>query len=68
MKDYDIVSTSFYENGSDLWRVFYKERKKDPKELPRDTSLQRGYADWLMKGNKVGMGYGVFFFDGENCL
>ena len=68
MKDYDIISTNFYENGSDLWRVFYKERKKDPKELPRDTSLQRGYADWLMKGNKVGMGYGVFFFDGENCL
>jgi len=69
MKDYDIVSTSFYENGSnDLWRIFYKERQKDPKELPRDTSLQRGYADWLMKGNKVGMGCGVFFFDGENRL
>lgn len=68
MNDFDIVSSSIDEPGSDLWRIFYNEYRKRPQDLPRDTSLQRGYADWLMQGNKTGMGIGIFFHDGEDIL
>ncbi|NLP33635.1 MAG: DUF5596 domain-containing protein [Clostridiales bacterium] len=68
MNDFDIIRSSDDEQGSDLWRIFYKDSHKKPEDLPRDTSLQRAYADWLMQGNKVGMGYGIFLFDGENIL
>lgn len=62
MNDFDIINTTIDDEGQDLWRIYYSDYKKDTKDLPRDTSLQAAYRDWLMKGNKVGLGYGVFFF------
>jgi len=64
MSFFDIISSETSEDKSDLWRVFYKDWEKDPVDLPRNTSIQRAYADWLMKGNKIGMGFGVFFYEG----
>jgi hypothetical protein len=63
MSFFDIISSEISEDKSDLWRVFYKDWEKDPIDLPRNTSIQRAYADWLMNGNKIGMGYGVFFYE-----
>lgn len=63
MSFFDIVSFAISEEKSDLWRVFYKDWNKEPMDLPRNTSIQRAYADWLMKGNKIGTGHGVFFYE-----
>ncbi len=63
MSFFDIISSKISEKKADLWRVFYKEWENDPIDLPRNTSIQRAYADWLMKGNKIGTGYGVFFYE-----
>ena len=63
MSFFDIISSEISEDKSDLWRVFYKDWDKEPKDLPRNTSIQRSYADWLMKGNHIGSGYGVFFYE-----
>ncbi len=65
MSFFDIIESNISEEKADLWRVFYKDWKNDPADLPRNTSIQRAYADWLMKGNKIGTGYGVFFYEGE---
>ena len=62
MSFFDIISSEISENKLDLWRIFYKDWEKDPMDLPRNTSIQRSYADWLMKGNKIGIGSGVFFY------
>ncbi len=64
MSYFDIISSEISEEKSDLWRVFYKDWKKEPIDLPRNTSIQRAYADWLMKGNNIGTGLGVFFYEG----
>ncbi len=63
MTFFDIISSEISEKKSDLWRVFYKDWEKDPIDLPRNTSIQRAYADWLMKGNNIGTGNGVFFYE-----
>lgn len=63
MSFFDIISCEISEEKADLWRVFYKDWEKDPIDLPRNTSIQRAYADWLIKGNKIGTGFGVFFYE-----
>ncbi len=65
MDDFDIISYTIDEKYSNMWRIFYKPvtfpLSEYVKDVPRDTSLQRAYADWLAAGNEVGSGYGVFF-------
>ncbi len=63
MSFFDITSSEISENKSDLWRIFYKDWEKEPKDLPRNTSIQRAYADWLMQGNSIGTGSGVLFYE-----
>lgn len=69
LNDFDIISSEESEEVfPDAWRVFYKEFDGDTSQLPRETTLQRRYIDWLDAGNKVGGGTGVFLFDGEKIL
>lgn len=68
MNHYDIVYVKELTNRQDMWRVFGMRESYDPKELPRDTSLQRGYAEHLEKTGVNGWGYGVLIFDGEKIL
>lgn len=58
---FHIVSFKIREDKQYLWRIFYKDWEKEAKDLPKNTSLQRAYADWLVKGNPAGEGHGVFF-------
>ena len=62
MDDFTIVSSDISESGEDLWRIFGKIYDGKVETLPEDTSLQRAYKDWLKKGNKSGVGVGVFIY------
>ena len=62
LKFFTVYETEIDEEKSDLWRIFYQDATKPFEELPRNTSLQRAYADWLEKGNPVGCGKGVFLY------
>lgn len=68
LRNFEVVNTSIHENFGDLWRIFYKPYNNNINAMPRDTSLQKAYADWVSKGNPVGGGYGIFLFNGENIL
>lgn len=59
MSEYDIYHTET-EDG-DLWRIFNRIYDGNPDALPEDTSLQRGYKEWLKAGNHAGFGEGIFF-------
>lgn len=61
MKWFDIFATSEDPNGEELWRIFNNSNIEEPSKLPRGTTLQRAYADWLNKGRTLGSGYGVCF-------
>lgn len=65
---FEVIRARAGKDFADGWRVFGKEWKRSPAELPRKTKLQRAYADHLQNGGLVGSGYGVFFFDGERVL
>lgn len=65
MSDFEIVSWSEYDHFSNDWRVFDKYAGLPYDQLPRDTSLRRAYADWLVKTGKGGDAFGVIVFDGE---
>ena len=58
-RDYDIYEKG-YDDGDDLWRIFYVFANKDCLELlPRKTYLQKKYAEYLENGGKSGWGKGV---------
>ncbi len=68
MDHFDVVYVKELTNRQDMWRVFGMRDSYDPKDLPRETSLQRGYAEHLEKTGVNGWGYGVLIFDGERIL
>ncbi len=61
----DITRT--YDFG-DAWRIFGPDAHKPPKELPRKTTMQRAFAEWLEQGKKPGHAYCLIIFDGEKLL
>lgn len=54
--------------GRDLWRIFGKPFTGDWATMPRETTLQRIFADWLAAGNEMGTGFGYLLFDGEKIV
>lgn len=68
LKLFTIYNTDIDEKQSDLWRIFYQDAKKPKEELPRTTSLQKAYADWLLKEKPVGCGEGIFLFENGRIL
>ena len=52
---------------NDFWRIFGKH-KEDIDELPKDTSLRRGFAKYLEEGNMPGWGCGICLFDGNKII
>lgn len=66
MDNFDIIQREDQQNHRDLWRVFGKRETYVPAELPRDTELQRRFADYLAANDMVsGRGLGIFVHDGE---
>ncbi len=68
MDDFEIVSTHESDDFSNGWRVFGKDSDLPVDQLPRNNSLQRAYADWLLAGNGAGGAFGIIVFDGEKIL
>ncbi len=59
--------TQSYDFG-DGWRVFGNQAGKPAAELPRNTTMQRAFAEWFLAGKKCGRGYALMIFDGEKVL
>ena len=68
MDDFELVSWAEKDGFSNDWRVFGKYADLPYDRLPRDTSLRRAYADWLVKTGKGGDGFGVIVFDGNKII
>ncbi len=68
MEDFQIVRSWENETFEDAWRVFASAAKNPPETWPRNTGLQRAYAERVLSGGKTGGGYGLILFDGEKIL
>ena len=62
MSRFDIFDSADDPNLDDLWRIFDTD-EKNPDFLPTNTSMRRAYVEHLKKGNVIGWGHGVFFFN-----
>ena len=58
MKRCDIIDFGVSETNGDLWRIFDTD-ENELKLLPRNTSLQKAYAEHMENGGKMGWGFGV---------
>lgn len=58
MKRFDIIDFGVSETNGDLWRIFDTD-ENELKLLPRNTSLQKAYAEHMENGGKMGWGFGV---------
>ncbi len=67
-QDFEIVKSIEIGGFDDCWRIYNINYPGDPALLPRKTSLQRRYADWLAAGGVSGVGYGILWFDGEKVV
>lgn len=68
MHDFDIVSSLEEENFNDSWRVFGGYHKLPIEQWPQDNSLRKAIAGHLLSGEKMGSGYGIVIFDGNNII
>lgn len=59
MDDFDIIDWGESNKPGDMWRVFGVRGSYEPSSLPRNTGMQRAYADWLEKTGLTGWGYGI---------
>ncbi len=66
--DFEIVNNIESGGFDECWRIYNMNYPGDPALLPRNTSLQRRYADWLAAGGVSGTGYGILWFDGEKVV
>jgi len=68
MDDFDIISYKEEPMFSNAWRVFGASHTADPSLWPRETSLQRAYAERVQQGLPTGTGQGILVFDGNNII
>jgi hypothetical protein len=62
MDDFEIIDNHESDDLGNMWRVFNRRASYIPSELPRNSGLQRAYADWIEKTGKNGSGYGIFIY------
>ncbi len=56
-------------NGfADAWRIFGMDYNTDVSKLPQETSLQRGFVQYIDSGGTFGSADGILFFDGEKII
>lgn len=56
------------EGFPDCWRVFSIDLPEKLEILPRNTRMQRAFADYLSAGGSCGGGAGIVLFDGQKIL
>ena len=63
---FHIIESAEDKTFADCWRVFGTDLGSDPGALKQESTLQKNIVGWLLSGRHMGMGYGIFLFDGEN--
>ena len=56
---FHIMEATQAEKNDCMWRIYGRDYRNAPADLPRDTALRRAYADFLAAGNLPGEGYGL---------
>ena len=63
-----IYAVGQQEQFNDCWRVFSMDMPEDVNLLPRNTRMQRAFADYIAGGGSFGDACGIILYDGEKIL
>lgn len=61
-------SVGEHEAFNDCWRVFHMDMPQDLSLLPRNTRMQRAFADYIAAGGTFGDANGIILYDGEKIV
>lgn len=64
-RDYEIVAVEDASEEDDRWRVFHVPESVPVEAYPEETTLQRRLKAWLLEGNSMGSGLGMFFYTSD---
>lgn len=56
------------ESFNDCWRVFSMDMPENLDLLPRNTRMQRAFADYIVSGGTFGDACGILLYDGEKLI
>ncbi len=68
MRNYEIIKTEETEKFKDAWRVFSMHFDGDVKKLPKETTMQRNFINYIEKGGSFGVGAGLALLDGKSVI
>ena len=57
-----------HDTFNDCWRIFSMDMPSDVSLLPRNTRMQRAFADYIAAGGTFGDAFGILLCDGENIF
>lgn len=63
ISDFELYKEGYYDDYSQVWRLFDKMYTGAVEELPQDTALRRIYAEWIRRGERTGWGNGVYIYE-----
>lgn len=66
--NFDIISVTDKEDFGDAWRFLDTNDIRDTEKLPRVTSLQTRFAEYIKNVGKYGSARGILLFDGEKIV
>lgn len=58
---FDVIDTVEGQGHDDRWRIFEVSKELDLCNYPENTTLQKSLKRWLLEGNTMGIGAGIFF-------
>ena len=61
-KDFDVVHACIDPSQDDRYRVFMLPPEVPVTEYPENNALQRDLKAWLLQGNTMGVGFGLFLY------
>lgn len=61
-EDFQIVTAGIMPDVDDRWRIFMVPETVPVADYPEDTTLQRNLKQWLLAGNTMGIGVGMFYY------
>ena len=66
--DFDVIRTYVNPGHDDRYRVFQMDNSIPVSDYPETTALQRNLKAWLLDGNTMGIGIGVFLWENERIV
>lgn len=68
IRDFEVIQFKEEDVFQADWRIFNMSYDGSVDKLPSDTSMQRGFIDYIKNGGTFGSATGIMLFDGKKCL